>query len=351
MDQGYCMNFDPVVGPHGKPECTSIVKIAEAPAPVAMRFNHCGYRSEASCGPKAAGTFRIAILGSSIAEGYMIPYEQTVGSEMTRTLQQRWGGSVEYENLAAEACPPIYSYRHIDEALSLHPDAVVLVVNPWDVEQKVDPRLMAVRDEAKPVNRAPAPEIRLSPLQQLQAWTHDSRTMLVAQHYLLQNRDTFLKLYVLAGGDHTAFIRFPFDPAWRERFEMTDTLIGEMAEKLHAAGTEFLVIGVPERAQVLMLHQHDLPPGVDEYAFTRELSLIAQKHGVLFVDGLKVFSKAPDPDKLFYIVDGHVTPLAHRMMGEAIAEELAMHAAPAARRASPVRSQNLKSLPATGGFR
>lgn len=322
VDRGYCMYFDSISGPHGKPNCTSVVKIPEAPRPVVHRFNNCGYRSQASCGPKSLGTYRIDILGSSIAEGYMIPYHQMLASVMVGALQQAWRKPVEFENLAAEGCPPIYSYRHLREALKLNPDAVVLVVNPWDLEQDVDPKLFAMRDQSLPIDRAPAPIVKLNPVQQLQAWTHDSRTMLVAQHYLLQNEDTFLKLYVMAGGDHTAFIRYPFDPAWRKRFEITDTLLGEMAERIHAAGVAFLVVAVPERAQVLMVHKRDLPPGIDPFAFTREISKIASRHDILFVDALKAFANAPEPEKLFYVVDGHATPLAHQIMGESIASEL-----------------------------
>ena len=60
----------------------------------------------------------------------MVPFEQILGSRMVQALQRRWLRPVEFENLAAEACPPIYSYRHLPEALSLHPDAIVLVLNP-----------------------------------------------------------------------------------------------------------------------------------------------------------------------------------------------------------------------------
>ncbi len=316
------MYFDRFVGPHGKPDCTSTEKIPEAPAAVTEHFNHCGYRSQASCGPKAAGTYRIAVLGSSIAEGYMIPYNEMLAARMTDALRRDWGREVEFENLAAESCPPIYSYRHLREALALRPDTIVLVLNPWDLEQDVDPALLAMRDSLNPIDRAPAPAVNLSPLQRLQALTRDSRTMLVAQHYLLQNQNTFLKLYVMAGGDHTSFIRYPFDPAWTDRFAVTDLLLGEMAGQIRTAGASFLVLAVPERAQLLMLRRHDLPSGVDPYAFTRQLSMSAREHGILFVDGLKVLAAAPDPERLFYVVDGHATPLAHRLLGQGVAAEL-----------------------------
>ena len=326
-EQGYCMSFNPLSGPHGKPNCTTTVKIAEAPASVIEKFNRCGYRSDASCGPTPAAVKRIAVLGSSIAEGYIIPYKSMFASQMTAALEHTLRRPVEFQNLGAEACLPIYSYRHLNEALSLHPDAVVLLVNPWDVEQDVDPKLLSLRDDPSPINRAPAPVVKLNPVQQLQFWAHSSRTMLVAQHFMLQNRDTFLKLYLMAGGDHTDFVRYPFTAAWQKRFAATDLLLGDMANKIHAAGIPFLLVGIPERAQVLMLQAPRLSAGVDPYAFTRELSQIARKHGMLYVDGLKVLSGDPDPEQLFYVVDGHPTPKAHALLGKAAARALASDSA------------------------
>ena len=321
-EQGYCITFNPIDGPHGKPNCTMTVKIAEGLAPVVHHFNACGYRSTAPCGPKPAGITRIAVLGSSIAEGYIIPYSEMLATRMTDTLQSVWHHPVEFENLGAEACLPIYAYRHLAEALRLQPDAVVLLLNPWDVEQEVDPKLLALRNNPRPINHAPVPVPQLNPIQQLQFWAHSSRTMLVAQHFMLQNRDTFLKLYLVAGGDHTAFVRYPFPPFWKQRFADLELLLGEMSGRLHRAGIPFLVIGIPERAQVLMLQEPHLPRGVDPCAFTRELARISGRHGILYLDGLELFRRVADPETLFYVVDGHPTPTAHRILGQAAAQKL-----------------------------
>ena len=322
VDQGYCMYTDPVEGPHGRPNCTTILKIPEGER-VTLKFNNCGYRSEAPCGPKPAGTVRLAVLGSSIAEGYAIAYDKTMATQMGHALASTCHRQVEVQNLAAEGCPPIYSYRHVNEALKLRPDAIVMPLNPWDIEQDIDPKLLARRSDPGPIDRMPEPAVNLNAIQQLQDLVRGSRTVLVAQHYMLQNRDAFLKLYLFAGGDHTQFVRFPFSPAWKKRFEATDLLLGEMADQMHAAGVPFLLIGVPERAQVLMLGVHDLPPNVDPYAFTRRLSEIAARHGILYVDGLDVLSRAAAQDRLFYVVDGHPTPEAQEMLGQAAARELA----------------------------
>jgi hypothetical protein len=319
-EHGFCMMFDPIAGPHGKPNCTSIVKLPEGRTAV-MHFNSCGYRSNAPCGPKPAGTVRLAILGSSIAEGYALPSNEIFASLLSNNLAAAWRRPVEYQDLGADGCPPIYTYRHIDEALRLKPDAIILPINPWDIEQDVDPRLLAVRSQRVAINRAPAPVIHLNPLQKVELWIHGSRTMLVAQHFMLQNRDQYLKMYLLAGGDHTQFVRYPFSRAWKKRFETTDLLLGEMARKIRAAGIRFVVVAVPERAQMLMLGAHDLPPGVDPTAFQRRVAEIAAKHGIEFVDAAQEF-KTVDVSQLFYVVDGHPTPVAHRLLAQAIAAKL-----------------------------
>ena len=327
-EHGFCMHTDPLAGPHGKPNCTTTVKIAEGEGPVVQVFNKCGYRSEASCGPKPADTFRIAVLGSSISEGYIIPYHQMLASQVSETLARNWHRKVEFQNLGAEACLPIYSYRHLPEALALHPDAAILVINPWDLEEEVEPRLMALRNDPEPITRAPAPLVKLSPFQKLELFVHQSRSLLVAQHYLLQNPEVFLKLYLLAGGDHTDFVHYPLTARWRRRFAVTDILLGEMAERFRLAGIPFVVVAVPERAQVMMLSRPNLPAGVDPYAFTRELSHIASNHGILFVDGLKVLGRAPTSESLFYVVDGHPTPRTHQLLGQAAAALMEARIAP-----------------------
>ena len=321
IEQGYCMMLDPASGPHGVPDCTSIIKLAEGKRAV-LHFNNCGYRSEAPCGPKPPGTFRIAVLGSSISEGYGIPYEEMFATRMAQALSQSCHKPVEFQNLGADGCPPAFTYRHVDEALRLRPDAIVMTLNPWDVEQEIDPAVLGLLPrQPPPTNQPPAPAIHLSLLQKLQARVRNSRTMLVAQHFLLQNRDAFLKLYLFAGGDHTAFVRYPFTPAWERRLEMTDVLLGEMARKIHAAGVPFVLVAVPERAQTMMLHVPDLPRGIDPYAFTRRFENICVKYGIVFIDGLKVFKRAGAPDNLFYVVDGHITPEAHNLLAQAISRE------------------------------
>jgi hypothetical protein len=48
------------------------------------------------------------------------------------------------------------------------------------------------------------------------------------------------------------------------------------------------------------------PPNVDPFALGRQLHAIADRHGVIFQDGLEGFATVNDPDDMYYAVDGHM---------------------------------------------
>src|ERR1700679_3714079 len=41
------------------------------------RFNSCGHRAGMECGPKPAGSYRIVVIGSSVAMGHLVTRENT----------------------------------------------------------------------------------------------------------------------------------------------------------------------------------------------------------------------------------------------------------------------------------
>ena len=73
-------------------------------------------------------------LGSWIAEGYAVSYDEMFPTRAVKLLTTSCHRTVEFQNLGAEGSPPIYSYRHLDEALNLKPDVIVMPLNPWDVQ-------------------------------------------------------------------------------------------------------------------------------------------------------------------------------------------------------------------------
>src|SRR5712671_1663718 len=80
-----CRVRDPITDWRNKPNCTFAMKAAETPW-VEYRFNECGYRNSVPCGTKPRGTVRVALLGASLSEGYLIPESQTFAARAADQL-------------------------------------------------------------------------------------------------------------------------------------------------------------------------------------------------------------------------------------------------------------------------
>jgi len=196
----------------------------------------------------------------------------------------------------------------------------MLAVAPFDVQQPIEAELLSSRMSIQPVKPAPRRIEALSPAERLEEALSESRTMLVAKHFVYQDEQTYVRLYLLQA-DRAGFLHEPFTSSWQRRFADLDLLLGEMADKIHAAGVPFLLTVVPEHAQADLLHFPDLPPGINPYAFNKRIAAIAAKHGIVFVDVFKDFARVRDPSRLFYPADGHLTPEGHEIVSQGIVRD------------------------------
>jgi len=297
-----------------KPNCIVEAKVPESPW-VTYKTNACGWRTDASCGPKLPGALRIALLGASMTMGENVPLEETWGERTGQAISKATGRKVEVENLGWELLNPLHCYRQLGQVIALKPDAVVYAVNPFDLSRDPDPLQIAHRKDPVLPPHAPPP----APLAQgkaivlrnaakaVQNLLNASRTFTMAQHFLFSNPDTFLKIY-LADGDRADYLRQPFTPAWKTRFAAFNLIVTDMAARLRQAGIPFIVMSLPARAQVILVAKgKPYPPGTDPFAFDREIQSFCDRNGVPYLPALKAFSQTPDGDKLFYIVDTHIT--------------------------------------------
>ena len=131
-----CVN-EHAASPHGKPNCVSKSKTAEGPW-VENRYNECGYRSPRSCGPKPAGTMRIAIIGSSTANGWLVPEAETLSGRLPAAITRACDRPVETQNLAVGGMSLRQLVDRSREAIRLDPDVLVLVVTSYDLENTSD---------------------------------------------------------------------------------------------------------------------------------------------------------------------------------------------------------------------
>jgi len=305
-----------------KPNCTVNAKVAEGPW-VTYSMNECGYRTPDSCGPKPANTLRIALLGASMTMGKNVPLDQTWGERLARRMAQISGHPVQVENLGWELLSPLHCYRQIGKVISLQPDLVIYAVNPFDLNRGIDRRQLEHRNDPvlPPIQEAALPKddgVTLrNTLKAIQNSLADSTAFTMAQHFLFSNPDTFLRIY-LADGDRADYVRQPFTPGWKSRFSDFSLILDDMAARLHKAGIPLVLVSLPARCQVVMVMDGHYPPGTDPYAFDRELQRASARAGIPFLPTLDAFARKPNGDKLFYVVDQHITGAGDQVIANVI---------------------------------
>ncbi len=315
-----CAVVDPIAGNHFKANCSARTKNAEGPWAI-YRRNECGYRSETSCGLKPQGAVRIAIIGSSLSEALHIPYDQTYFALTSRELSRIYHRPIDVQNLAVPASGPVDSYRQIPEALALKPDVVVYLISPIELMTNFDQKLVSERNNPRPVASKTEKRLPGGAMRRLQSFLIGSRTIVVAQHFLFQNKDTYLRLFLMYG-DKGDFLRQPLTPAWQQRFADIDLVIGDMADKLRAAGVPFVVVAIPSRAETALLSSRNLPPHVDPFAFGRQIQEVTTRHGASYVDVMDAFSHIPKSESLYYAVDGHPAAGAQKVIADSLSRKL-----------------------------
>ena len=305
-----CMMADPVLGTRFRPNCTSDVKAAEGPW-VTNHYNACGFRSPQPCGAKPAGSVRVAVLGSSIAQGYLVPYQQTFAARAAAQLTQACHTQVQFQNLASIGYVWGRLADRVDAAIDLHPDAAVIAVVPFDLQQS----------EYQPNQPARAQQHSPGPLKTVESLLENSRAVVAAQHFLFRQPGPYVRLY-LQYGDRADFLRPPFSQAWQQRLSDFDHLMAGIAAKFRAAGIPVTLVFVPERAQAALLSAHHAPSGVNPWAFGQEIGAIAHRNGIGYVDMSEAMSRIPDAANLYYPVDGHLSGQGNKFLARLVAQQL-----------------------------
>ena len=322
-----CNVQDVTQGLRFKPNCTVRGKIPEGPW-ITYRYNECGYRSENSCGPKPPGTIRIAILGSSMSQALHVPYEGAFFSRAATGLSRLCDRHIDVQNLGVPGSSSCLCRSSCSGSLALNPDVVLYMFVPYDLNQQMCRKDRTSQAALRCTSSSAEVQPTVSPLNRLEHLVIQSRTLLVAQHFIFQNRETFIRAYMMYG-DKADYLRQPFTPVWQHRFADLDLTIGDIANRLHVAGVPLVIVAVPSRAEAALLSSPQRPAHVDPFAFGREIHTIASKHGAGYVDLMGPFSRIPNAENLYFVVDGHVTTEGHKVIAEELVQKLQDGSVPA----------------------
>lgn len=315
-----CLVSDPVFHSRFRPNCKSRTKAAEGPW-VENSYNECGYRSQESCGAKPPGAVRVAVIGTSYSYGYMTPYDDTYTTLAGNALTRQCKRKVEFQNLGVPNVSLVDVYRRVDEALALKPDILLMVISEGDIVREISPEELAHRNEPPIEVQSTKPASGGDLFRHhLVVRLRESRAVLMLQHFMYQNPQTFANLY-MAYGDNADFLRVPFTPRWQQRFSNLDVLLGDISKKAQDASVPMVLLLGLTPAQIAIADSH-ARPGVDANALPAKITEIAAKHHILTVNLLPSFADRPDVNSLYYQVDGHASPKGHHVIADVLDKQL-----------------------------
>jgi hypothetical protein len=311
----HCMMVDPELGIHYRPNCSAVMKTAEGPW-VLSHYNDCGYRSTASCREYRLGTRRVALLGTSISEGYLVEYPNTIAARLESDLTSACHTSVQVQNLGSLGYFGRWMLPRMNDALALKPAAILLILTPFDLEM--------ITDEPPATAGTKPPNINLQ--RTFVQAVKESRVVTMAQHFMFRDPSVYLPLY-LQYGDKADFLRSPFSPRWQVRLAILQSYISRMAESSHTAGVPFAIAFVPHEAEIgFMTRDQPLPNGVYPMALPNAIEAMAKRYDVGFIDTSVALRKEKAPEKLYYQVDGHLSgqgqPIAAAYIAQQFTEKM-----------------------------
>ena len=306
------------------PNSVCLEKLPESPL-IEYRFNACGYRTEARCGPKPPGSLRVVVVGSSYAMGYQVPYEHTFAALLGPKLTAAAGRKVEIDNQGMLFGTPRRTSLYFEEALNAHPDLILWTLGPWDIEnvsqtQDVLPLAKVDREGGPP----PPKLIRFFNAfrdQGVVSVIRGSRSVLMIRHMLYQSRTQYLRSFVMESDSAGIFATHP-SRKWEKRWADLDAIARDMAGRAHAAGVPFVITAVPDLAGALMASGGDWPDQFNPFTFGEQVRSLAQKYDGIYLDMLRSFRRVPDIGRFYYTVDGHMNIAGHEWIAPIMAESM-----------------------------
>lgn len=288
------------------PNCMSRMRAPEGPW-VEMKYNACGFRSTDPCTPKQPQTLRLAFIGSSLAAGYLVPYEESVSARARESLAALCRLPVDVQNLGAEGNMGVRLTASAEAAAALHPDAIVLVISPTDLV------LDNAMDQGGPgavAKHAP------SWIQEVKAQLSRSRLLYMESYLLLRNDDNYVPIY-RRSGQKADFMRLPLSEDWQARLAHLDR---DVARVKAAIGPDIplMILFAPDRAQAAMLAAPHLARGMAPTLLQAEIASRAQAHGAHFADMSPRIPPGTPSSSIYYAMNGHLNGEGHGLLAEAL---------------------------------
>jgi len=338
-----CMVMDdPLTGPRANPNTVCSEKDPETPL-IEYRFNGCGHRAGIECGPKAPGTFRIVMTGSSLALGEGVEQDKTFAALLPAELTQSTGKKVEVYNEAQGWGFSHSATLRFDKVIEADPDLVLWVLNPADIEGASEMNLTSKSELQQREQSLPAKIVRRikeargsgSLADAMAELFGRTRTTILVRHFLYKSQSQFVKSYLMVGDMEAGYLKPEYSATWKDHVRQFEADVTANAARAKAAGVPLVVTMVPNRGQAAMISLGHWPSGFDPYKLDEELRAIVVRDGGVYLDILPEYRNVPSPEQDYFPVDGHPDAHGHATISRILAHALTSGAIPALKTNGP----------------
>jgi hypothetical protein len=316
---------DPAEGVRGIPNSVCREKSLESPS-IEMRFDAAGYRSGMqSSTAKSAGTYRIVMIGSSLAMGERVPFESTLAALLPVDLSRLGAHRIELYNEGMAYGFARNAALRFKDALAAQPDLILWVLTPLDIERA---GFTFAKDSSKKPAAPTTPSASMKNAiheviaglggslilgQALRHWLYEFESQKQYIHSYLNRPDL----------GEAGFLQKKLSPQWQTHVAEFDSYAADIEQQAKAASVPFAATFAPNRVLAAMISLGEWPPDIDPYQFDRTLQTIVAGHGGIFIDILPAFRDLLGPEHLYYPVDGHPSGQGQAVLANLLAKGLA----------------------------
>jgi hypothetical protein len=333
---------DPATGPRGIPHSVCRGKVPEGEL-TEYRFNSSGYRDDVNFGPKSPGTYRIVMVGTSVALGMRVPQERIFATLLPDELSHRTGRKVELYNESMPRRSPHIIALDFKDVLSARPDMILWILTPpdiegtaWAVSRTNDAKSLGVWAKTWHRIRTTFAHESFASLYS-KAFNHP-RTAILLRDILYASPSLYVKSSFIRTNYRKAFLKSEPSPKWQMRLEEFDSNAADIEGQAREAGIPIVAVLVPDRTQAAMISMGDWPRGFNPYKLDGDLRSIIVSHGGIYIDILPDFRTIPNPQLGYFAVDVHPNADGHRIISGLLAKALTSGAVPALRAAPQPQS-------------
>jgi hypothetical protein len=289
-----------------------------------------------ACGPKLPGTYRIVLIGSSVALGQGVAIEKSLATLLPNELSRLAGHKVELYNEAMAFGFPRSTALHFKDALAAQPDLILWVLTPLDVKlagfvyaenkfKRIEHASSSGRGLMDLLKNSIKDTIREHMGNPLTATVTALRLFL----YDLESQNQYIQSYLMIpnGGEGfwdsgPAALRAELNPEWEAHLREFEGYAADVEGRARSAGVPFVAVLVPNRAQAAMISMGEWPVGFDPYRLNRELRSIITSYGGTYIDILRDFRDIPNPERYYNPMNVHPDAGGHAIIADFLAKEL-----------------------------